>query len=452
MYKPYKMPVVSASPDVKVAEPRISNLFIFIIRILSKPYLFMLFGLGKIYVHGEKELLDAFKRALSLESRCMIAFRHPDGREPQLLASFFLFRLKALAAKHGVRFARKPHAIFIYGYEVARWGGLLARLFMPKIGAIPIHHTKVDSKGMARIYKAITDGPYPVALAPEGQVSYNTDSVPRLESGTVRIGFQAAKMLADKKIDSPVEILPLSFHFRYDSGGVRAMYKLLAKTEKTCGLGKPAPAGELNFQDRLKKCRDFILEINENRYKIKSDVSLSFEERLDKVINAAMETAERMLGIKAEGDYFARLYKLRHVCWDKIFLPDTDNLDSMPLIKRSVMDLNAGEAWHIARHQELADFAWYFRNALPSDGTPLHLKIEYVQNLWDFANRTMGGAISGRVNIFPRKVIIQAAPAINLSKHLPTYSGDRKATISLLVSELEKAYLDCIEKVNRKFI
>jgi len=94
------------------------------------------------------------------------------------------------------------------------------------------------------------------------------------------------------------------------------------------------------------------------------------------------------------------------------------------------------------------DFCWYFRRPLPTEETALHNKIEYVQNLWDFANRTMGGAISGRVNIFPRKVIIHAAPPINLTERLPRYQEDKKAAFAESLSALEKAYLDCINTMN----
>jgi len=447
MYKPYQQPVTAAFADVKVPPPKISGLFIFIVNLLSGIYLFTLFGFAKIILKSDDILFDAFKRALNKDSRLLAAFRHPDGREPQLLTWFFLFRLKKLASKKKVKFAVKPHAIFVYGYEVARWGGWVARLFMPNLGAIPIHHTKLDSKGMARIYGAIQEGPYPLALAPEGQVSYSTDTVPRLESGTIRIGFQAACQMADKDVKAPLEILPISVHFRYGKNGKRAMEKLLKKIEKTCGYN--TAESSLPIDERFKKCRNFILELNEARYGIKKDDSLSFEERLDTAVNAALSTAERMLGIKSEGDFFQRLYKVRHICWDNIYVPNTDDLDNIAQIKRSVMDLKAGESWLAARHQELADFGWYFRHPLPNEDTALHLKVEYVQNLWDFANRSMGGAISGRVNIPPKKVIIKAAPVINLSSRLADYKSDRKGTIAAALADLEKAYVNCIEEVNK---
>jgi 1-acyl-sn-glycerol-3-phosphate acyltransferase len=450
MYKRYQKPVITASPDVKVPEPSISKFILFIVSIISKPYIYFLFGFAKIVLKGDDILFNAFKRALAKESRCIIAFRHPDGREPQLLAWFFLFKLKALAAKKGLKFARNPHAIFVYGYEVARWGGTIARFFMPNIGAIPIHHTKMDSKGMKRIYKTITDGPYPLAVAPEGQVSYSTDTIPRLETGVIRIGLQAAYLLSqipeEKEQKSNVEILPVSIHFRYDSFGKTAMNRLLKKIEKTCGFSRETE--KFNFQERLKQCRNYILEKNEIRYNIKKDESLSFEQRLENVTNSALETAERMLGIKAEGDFFARLYRVRHDCWDRIFLPGINSFNSMTKIERNIIDLCAGEAWHIARHQEFADFSWYFRRPVPAEETALHIKVEYVQNLWDFANRTMGGAFKDRVNVQPRKVIIQTAAPIDISGRLSNYKEDKKTAINELVSELEKAYLDCIKEVN----
>ena len=440
--------MVSASPDVKVSEPKISKLAIFIISFLVKPYMLMLFGPAKIKLQDEQILFDIFQRALSKKSRCLIAFRHPDGREPQLFSWFFFFRVKALAALCKIRFAKRPHAAFVYGYEVARWGGWIARVVMPKIGAIPIHHTKLDSKGMARIYETIVNGEYPLALAPEGQVSYSTDTVPRLETGTIKIGFQSAVMLKEKFENCPLEILPLSIHFRYGNPGKEAMEKLLRKIEKTCGFDKKKSV-EYSFNDRIKKCGNYILTVNEERYNIKTNESISFEERVDKVVNKALETAERMLGIKSAGEFFQRLYKVRHVCWDMIFLPDVKKLDDTARIKRGVMDLNAGEAWHIARHQELADFGWYFRKPFPPEDAALHIKIEFIQNLWDFANRTMGGAISGRINIPPRKVIIKPAPAIDLSARLLHFNEDKRNAVNEAVADLEKAYVKCIEEVNK---
>ena len=377
MYRPYKTPVVTASPDLKIPEPRVSKFVILLIRLLGRLYLFLFFGVAKIVTQksNEKILFNAFKRALAGESRCIIAFRHPNGGEPQLLTWFFLFKLRNYAARRGIRFSRWPHSVFVYGYEVVRWGGWAARFIMPNLGAMPVHHAKMDSQGMARIYDAIVDGNYPVALSPEGQVSYTTDAVPRLEPGVIRIGFHAAERLLDKGRNCPVEIVPVAVYFRFGVWGKATTEMLLKKIEKVCGFSS---RDKLSFFDRLKRARDHILKINEERYQIKEDAALSFQERLEQVILAALETAERMLGVKSEGDYFSRMYRVRQICWDRIVLPGIDTLDGMSQVERSVRDLGAAEAWLIVRHQELVDFCWYFRVPLPTEKTPFQNQIEYV--------------------------------------------------------------------------
>ena len=449
MYRNYKTPITRVFPDVSIPEPRVSKFVVFLIRVLGRLYLLFFYGIARIVFRDGKLLFEAFKRALAGESRCIIAFRHPNGGEPQLLTWTFLFKLRGLAARAGVRFSRNPHAVFVYGYEVTRWGGGIARYVMPNLGAMPIHHSKMDRQGMGRIFKAIVNGPFPLALAPEGQVSYSTDTVPRLEPGVIRIGFSAAERLAGINPNCPVEILPLSVYFRFGPWGKLSLEVLLRKLEKYSGL-RGRGRRKLPLLERIRQCREHILEVNERRYQLESDTSLPFEERLDKVITAALETAERMMGLKSEGEHFSRMYRIRQYCWDKIFLPEQESLDGMSPIERNAKDLEAGEAWYIGRHQEIVDFCWYFRMPLPTNETAFHNTIEYVQNLWDFASRTMGGQYADRISIFPRRVIIQPSPVINLSERLPSYKEDKSAAINTAMSDLEKAFLDCINDANKK--
>jgi 1-acyl-sn-glycerol-3-phosphate acyltransferase len=424
-----------------------------LVKIFSRLYLFLFLGIARVILRGEPHFFNAFKRALRGDSRCILAFRHPNGGEPQLLTWFVLYRLRQVAAKAEVSFAIRPHIVFVYGYEVLRWGGSIARLVMPRLGAMPVHHAKLDSSGMARIYKAIVDGPYPLAIAPEGQVSYTTEDIPRLEQGTIRIGFHAADRIAKSGRDCPVEVLPVSVHFRYGRWGKITLELALKRIERYTGfrrLGQKNPL--LPFAERLRRCRDHILEVNEKRYGIPPERESPFSDRIDRLMAAGLEAAERILGRKPGdgGDVFNRIYFLQQLCWDRIFLPGRHTLSGMSSVERSVADLMAGEAWHASRHLELADFSWYFRTPLPREEAPLHLKIEYVQNLWDFANRTMGGAYANRVMyIYPRRVILQAGPAINLTERLPEYRRDRKAAITGAMTALREAYFDCIEAAGR---
>jgi hypothetical protein len=271
----------------------------------------------------------------------------------------------------------------------------------------------------------------------------------------VRIGFHAAEKLDKAGKDCPVEVLPVSVHFRYGLWARVSLERLLRRIEKYTGTGLKGKAGTtVPFPERLRQCRDMILALNEKRYGIVPDKDRSFTERVDAVMDLALDSAEKILRIRrgggARGDLIGRLYHIRQICWDRIYVPKMETLDTIPRVERSLADLRAGEAWYASRHMELVDFVWYFRVPVPSEDAPLHLKIEYIQNLWDFANRTMGGAYTKRLlNPHPRRVILQVAPPLNLTKRLPEYRRDKKEAINSAMDALRDAYLDCIEEVKR---
>ncbi|MDL2229491.1 1-acyl-sn-glycerol-3-phosphate acyltransferase, partial [Treponema sp. OttesenSCG-928-L16] len=282
-----------AYPDIRLSHPKISKFVLFLVRLFGRLYLLVFLGVARVVLRGKKYMYETFSRALSNESRCILAFRHPYGGEPQLLFWFTVFLLEKMARKDKVRFSRRPHLLFIYGYELLRWGGPIARWIMPNLGAMPIHHSKLDSKGMAYIYDALKNGPYPLAIAPEGQVSYTSETVPRLEQGTVRLGFQTADYLQKRGKHEPIEILPVSVHFRYGKVAKANLKSLLRKIEKYTGTGGGRDSIESpEFIRRVTLARDTILELNEKRYNLPIDRDLPFEKRMDRVIEAALDTAE----------------------------------------------------------------------------------------------------------------------------------------------------------------
>jgi hypothetical protein len=426
-----------ASPDVRVPPPRVSKGALLFVRVAARAYLRFALGIGRVSVRGEEALLRVFQSALAGEAGVILAFQHACGDEPQILGWYFFNRLARAARRAGVRLARRPRAVFVYGYEVLRWGGGLSRFIMPRLGALPIYHSKVDSGGMARIYAALTEGLYPLALAPEGQVSYTQDAVPRLEPGVVRIGFGAAERLEKAGRARDVIVVPIAFRYRYGRGAERALERLLARAERLAGL-KRAPRA--SFAERAERCREAMLRANEARYGLKDDGQRPFAARVDRVIDAAFSRAEGILGFAARGDHFNRMYELRQQCWDRVILPGVETLEGLPPLERALMDLRAGEAWHAGRHLELVDFAWYFRGDVPPDDAPLERRIEYAQNLWDFANRGMGGAYVDRRAVVPRHARISVGPPITLSDRLASYKRDKRAAVDAVLAEIKAAY------------
>ncbi len=75
-----------------------------------------------------------------------------------------------------------------------------------------------------------------MALAPEGQVSYRGETLPRIESGTVRMGFWCAQDLKKANRDEQVIVLPLTVFQQLERKDSKKLASLLQKLESFCGL------------------------------------------------------------------------------------------------------------------------------------------------------------------------------------------------------------------------
>ncbi|MDR1400365.1 MAG: acyltransferase [Treponema sp.] len=450
MRKPFAIPVTRAFPAINTAESRITPWVITLARFVCRAYLASFIGNARVYLDEKAAgiFIPAMERALSLKSRCIIAFRHQNGWEPQVLMWFTLYRLNRLARKHGVRFPLPPRLRFVHGYELFCWGGPLARFMLPRFGAMPVHHVKRDRAGLDRMYNCLREGPYPLAIAPEGQVSYTLAEEPRIEPGAVRIGLSAAEQLLKQvRTDEvqtsgencpTVEILPVSLYPEYSGKALKQVDRLVRHIERICGIdngtlrsSKPSASTlalpELNT--RLLRCRERILALNEKRYNLTQrnpgQDEQSFSTRLDALIEKALQSAAAILRIEnPTGTAIDRLYIIRQTCWDRIFIENTTP-DALPALERALVDIRAGEAWYASRHMELADFSLYFHKPPPASSAPdiaalIAPLVEYTQNLYDFANRTMGGTYNTRRRIAPKSVRITTARPIDLTAMLLT--------------------------------
>jgi hypothetical protein len=449
MKQSYAAPSTRALPDVGLPEPRVSRPVLALMRLISGAYLRFHLGFERIDIRNADILVHEVLASMTGGKRLIIAFRHPFGDEAQLISWTMTSGVEREARRLGIKLPYRPLALFVHGYEVPRWGGALVRFLLPRMGAMPVHHSKLDSGGMARIRRVIEDGPYPLAIAPEGQVSYTSGDIPRLEQGTVRLGFQIAEKLAAAGRSEHVVILPLSVHNRYGPRAIRSLLRLVARIESFTGTelagGDSAMDG---LSSRLSACLEHLLGLAGKQYGLPVNPGRSVHDRVEDIVEASLCAAERILGIdRGPDDALDRLYRIRQIGWDRIYLLPGEDPRRMPPLGRAIADRHAGEAWYALRHMELADFAWYFRSPPPPDAAPLDVLVEYTQNLWDLANRLAGGAISGRINVKPKRAVVVAAPTIDLSERLPELALGRKAAYGSATSALENMYRQCIKEI-----
>ncbi|MBL8968819.1 MAG: hypothetical protein JNG85_17585, partial [Spirochaetaceae bacterium] len=381
----------------------------------------------------------------------------------------------------------RSHANFVHGYEVPLWSGPLVRWLLPRMGALPVYHAKYAAASLRNIRRALLDGKHPLALAPEGQVSYRSETVPRLEQGTARLAFWCAEELAAAGRPERVIVLPLSVHNRYDETDLTELEAFVGGLESDCGIPRdpaspgmaprvkttaccgdpgslaykpppPADGGASRraiLAARLRRLDERLLCLAEGYYGLRPAAASGREDRRAALLEEALRRGEAMLGLPSEPardplsaeaaeNRISRVYRIRQAGWDRIY-PEGGIRRGSPLERRLENRL-AGEAWYAMRHMELVDLLHYLDGAY-LDGKPsMGRLVETASSLGDLAMRLVGGDISHRPNPLAKAATIVVAPPLDLGARLGEYAADKRAATARATADLESAYLSCIKE------
>ena len=445
------VPIAAARTRQRLAKSRISALLLRVGRLAIPVYLRCFLNFTSVEILHAEVILSALQDFQNRRIRLIVAFRHPYGDESQLLFHVFNNVLPRKARQSGQPLAKIPHVRFIHGFEVALWGDALIRYLLPRVGAVPIYHVKFDPASLKNIRHLLLNGTNPIALAPEGQVSYRSETLPRLEQGTVRMGLWCARDLEKAGRDEKVIVLPLSVHYRYDPRDNGKLLRMLARLEIDCGLKDIAPG----LQERIVALESRVLDLTEDFYSQTygyQKKSGQRQQRWDAVMTAALESAERALGIAvpdaATGDRIRRVYRIRQACWDRIY-PE-QGIAGLNHLETAFADRRAGEAWYAMRHMEFVDLMHYLDTAYaegrPGIGPTYDRTVETVCNLRDLVSRLMGGNISNRPNSIRKKAVILPGRLLDLKEWLGDDHKDSKRAAREATAVLGDIFNDCIEE------
>ena len=414
-------------------------------------------------VHGER-LVRGAHDFYAGRTRLILAFRHPYGDEPQILSLAMRRELSREARALGLPFSGRPHCLFLHGYEVPLWSGALVRWLLPRTGSMPVYHVRMDGAGLRSIRRSLLDAAHPLALAPEGQSSYRSETVPRIELGGFQMGFWCAEDIEAAGRPENVVILPISVHERHDDSELPLLEAHCAKLEKSLGLsataeaataGKAAaaahspPAAVTAARRRALGLRLRALDLAalaaaESYYELRPLLGASREERRLALLEEALRRGESSLGLTAKGDFIERVYRLRHEGWNRVF-PE-DDPSALASAARAVADRRAGEAWYAMRHMELVDLGFYLDAAYLEEGlrdgkAPSAGRLsETLHNLYDFVSRLGGGNISDRPHLLRRRLALAIGEPLELRSRLPDYRADRRGALSAAAGDLVSAW------------
>ena len=402
-------------------------------------------GIRRVDTTGGRHLVEMYRGLQEGRARFIIAFRHPSTDDGPLV-----FRLMCgIAAKEASRLgARLPHAprgYFLYGRDVPEWAGRWLAWFFPRLGAMSVFPGQLDTQSVNAIRRCLTEAPHPLAIAPEGQVTYHNEKVAALEPGTAQLAFWCAEDLRRQGRTEQVFVLPVCFSYHYRESDGKGLARLLAAIERECGLPTLPSAPDAKPYARVKRIVHYLLDRAEDHYarfhgiafRQRSDDSPeALQRRVDALVEAALGEAERFFRIAPRGDWVQRVLAVRHAGLTWIHREDIASVRDLPPLDRALAERVAAEAWLRLRHLELADVLEYVRIDYLSPDSSVDRYVESVTTLWDVVNRLEGGNISGRGTPFGRSARIDIAEPLPVARFLETYRGNRRRGVAEMTAEI----------------
>lgn len=311
------------------------------------------------------------------------------------------------------------HAHFLYGRGVLNWAGGGASFFI----------RRSDAQGMRTIRRYLSDGPFPISLAPEGQVSYHNHRLGPIEGGTARLAVWCLEDLERQGREEEILIIPVACHYLYPDNPEQLFAQVVDRIIQRAGLQRPQSDSRYNtlieLTDQLLQkieafySRFFTIEEQNNK-------KISLRDRIERVCRAALRVSEAFMGIQPEQDLLSRVFTVRQRGWDYLFRSDFPEGGKIPPLDRILMDRIADEVYLHLRHNELVDLLEYIQPEYISSEASLNRLIEYALNLADLVNRAMGGDISFRYSPQKKRAQIRIEEPIKVRELFPLIPGRRR--------------------------
>lgn len=406
-------------------------------------------GIRRIETTGGRHLVELYRGLQEGRARFIIAFRHPSNDDGPLVFRLMCGIARQEAARLGVRLERAPKGTFLYGRDVPEWAGRWLAWLFPRLGALSVFPGHLDSPSLTAIRRCLTEAPYPIAVAPEGQVTYHNEKVASLEPGTAQLAFWCVDDLRRQGRTEEVFVLPVCFSYHYRESDWKGLGRLLSKIERECGLPALPATVDARPWSRVMRAARHLLDRAEDFYTRCYGVSFrrhgvdgveELQRRVDALVEAALGEAERFFRIAPRGNWLNRVLAVRHAGLTWIHREDLPSPDTLPPLERVLAERMAAEAWLRLRHMELADVLEYVRLDYLAPDSGIDRYMESVTTLWDIVNRLEGGNISGRGTPFRRTARIEIAAPIPVARFQQSYRANRRRGVAELTDEILRVF------------
>jgi hypothetical protein len=400
-------------------------------------YLRFVEGVSKIHIHNEEQLMDELESFFANDHRLIIAFRHVAKEDAPVLMYALNRKLQHLARKRNRSKLPNeriiPHAQFLYGSDVLEWAGKAAAWLFPRVGCIPVQNRVLHKQSLNMLRTEIQQGSFPIALAPEGQVTYHMYHCSPIASGIVSLADWAAQNAQE------VTILPIALGYRHAQDQTSFIRTVLTRWQNQTGIILK-DVKKSSILDLLHEATNHTVTLLESLYSCNQEghTTTTLRERILALCEVVMERAESIAQSPSEGPILDRIFRLRYLGLNAIRPHHNGNVQSP--IYRSFADVKAMEAHTYLQHTQLVDVLEYIDPVYITSPCTAGRACEYALNLLDVTNRIQEGNINSRYSPRRKGAYVYIGEAIHLEKDkTKTEPLSRKNRYHTLIQTVQEA-------------
>jgi 1-acyl-sn-glycerol-3-phosphate acyltransferase len=416
-------------------------------------------GLRSVRVEGMERLQAAMEAFQGGRSRLLLAFRHPSLDDPAVLAHLLwvdLARAGPLGSEgdRRHRFRPRPHAQFLYDRGIPLWAGAPVGWLLSHLGGCSIQRSKLDLPALRTARALLLDGPYPFAVAPEGSTNGHNEVISPLEPGVAQLALWTADDLARAGRPEATTLLPIGLQYSFITPVWPAIERLLHELETEVGL-PPTPDRSLEPQrlyGRLYSLAVVILTRMESFYRdayhqplpkapdaTPASNNSDFGARLSRLMEAALQVAERALAVEGRGDVNERCRRLEQAGWDRLYpASGTATPLAASALERGLASRLAEQTAQQLWHMRLVESFVAVSGSYVKDDPSQERFADSLLILWDTLCRIRGGNPERRPRLGARRAQIRIGEAMEIGPRLAAYRTDRRGAVASLTADLQR--------------
>lgn len=354
----------------------------------------------------------------------MICPNHSYRHDPEVMFAF--------SEKAGESFN------FVAAREVFDYNNGLNGVLLQQLGCYSVVRGAADTKSFKTTKSILAQGKKKLVLFPEGEISWQNETLLPLESGACQLSFWALDELHKSKPDEPVYVLPIALKYTYRTNILRELDWTTTKLEKRLGINGH---DEESLYLRVRGAALKVLEALEHQYDCKIAADMTLNQRMIQVKEGALRSLGKVLSVElppVKTSYLDWVRILRNNMDDVIY-GDTHELSAYA---RKMHEEKAAKVRGYYRDLDrIVGFMAIYDGYLSPPATQ-----ERIANVVEM----LEGEVFGEKSVKgPRLVTIDVGNPINLLTHYPDYKKAKRAVLETVTTDLSRqihGMLDSLEK------